>query len=169
MPSVPAPQTASLEFDVSVRACDQFWNRVDNSSENINIASDDGSLTDTNPLNNNQPLVSGEIIFPLFLTTTGYVTLAGSALDNTDILGQQVVVQVEQGATYQIVTPPAANVGPPSSFSVTISLVDEFGDIESAGSKPEVVFYREEGIDGLGAGNGIQVATTSEGYRAVGE
>ncbi|MBE0565777.1 MAG: hypothetical protein IH621_07480 [Krumholzibacteria bacterium] len=124
----PIPQTASLEFDVRVRAVDQFWNQVNNSSEHVWIASDDNSLTDTNPLNNGQSLVAGELTLPLFLTSTGYVTLAGSALDNTDITGQQVTVQVQQGASYRITTPATARVGPPQTFSFSVELVDENGD-----------------------------------------
>ena len=124
----PLPQTASLEFDARIRAVDQFWNQVDDSSEHVWLASDDGSITPTNPLNNGQSLVSGEITMPLFLTSTGFVTLAASALDHTDITGQQATVQIQQGATYQIATPDSAYVGPPQTFSVTVNLVDENGD-----------------------------------------
>jgi len=124
----PTPQTASLEFDVRVRGVDQFWNLVDTATERVHLASDDGSITPTNPLNNDQPLVGGEIVMPLYLTSPGYVTLAASALDHTDITGQSATLEVQQGATYQIDVPAAAAVGPPSTFSMTISLVDENGD-----------------------------------------
>jgi FlgD Ig-like domain len=124
----PLPQTASLEFDARIRAVDQFWNQVDDSSEHVWLASDDGSISPTNPLNNGQALVSGEITMPVFLTSTGFVTLAGTALDHTDLTGQQATVEIQQGASYQIVTPETAFVGPPQTFSVTVSLVDENGD-----------------------------------------
>jgi len=124
----PVPQTSSLEFDVRIRAVDQFWNQVNNSSEHVWIASNDNSITPTNPLNNGQQLVAGEINMPLFLTSTGFVTLAGSALDNTDVTGQQVTVEVQRGATYRITTPATALVGPPQTFSFDVSLVDENGD-----------------------------------------
>lgn len=124
----PVTQTASLEFDVRVRAVDQFWNQVNNSSEHVWIASSDDSITPTNPLNNGQQLVAGELNMPLFLTSTGFITLAGSALDNTDITGQQVTVEVQRGATYVITTPASAFVGPPQTFSFGVSLVDENGD-----------------------------------------
>jgi len=123
----PTPQTASLEFDVRIRSTDQFFNLVDNSSEHVHLASDDNSITPTNPLNNDQSLVNGEIIMPLFLVNSGFVTLAASALDHTDIEGQMAVVEVEQGAQYQIVTPLTANVGPPSMFTMSVSLVDSNG------------------------------------------
>lgn len=123
----PTIQTASLEFDARVRAVDQFWNQVDNSSEHVWLASDDGSVTDVNPLNNGQSLVAGELIMPVFLTSPGYVTMSASAMDNLDITGQQATVQVQQGAAYQIVVPATAQVGPPETFAMTVSLVDEFG------------------------------------------
>ena len=124
----PTPQTASLEFDVRVRGTDQFWNLVATTNERVNLDTDDGSVTPTNPLNNNQPLVNGEIVMPLYLTSPGYVTVAVSALDHTDITGQQAILEVQTGANYQITTPPTAFVGPPSTFAFTISLVDENGD-----------------------------------------
>ncbi len=123
----PIPQTASLEFDARIRAVDQFWNQVNNSSEHVWLASDDDSITPTNPLNNGQSLVAGELTMPVFLTSTGFITLSASALDNIDITGQLNTVQVQQGANYQIVVPDSAYVGPPQTFEVTISLVDEFG------------------------------------------
>ena len=124
----PAAQTASLEFDVTVRATDQFWNLVETAEEHVHLESDDDSFTPTNPLNNDQPLVNGELLMPLYLTTPGYVTLAASALDHTDIAGQAATVEVQQGAQYQIEAPATALVGPPSNFAMTISLVDENGD-----------------------------------------
>ncbi len=124
----PLPQTASLEFDARIRAVDQFWNQVNDSSEHVWLASDEGSISPTNPLNNGQTLVSGEITMPVFLTSTGFATLAASALDRTDLTGQQATVQIQQGATYQITTPDSAYVGPPQTFSVTVNLVDENGN-----------------------------------------
>ena len=123
----PVPQTASLEFDLRVLSVDQFWNQVDNSTEHISLASDDNSLSATNPVNNGQTLVNGEIVFPVFLTSPGFVTLSAAAMDNVDLLGQSVTVPVEQGATYQITVPATANVGPPSTFQMSISLVDTNG------------------------------------------
>jgi hypothetical protein len=123
----PSSQTASLQFDVRIRSTDQFWNLVDNSTEHVRLASDDDSITPTNPLNNDQPLVNGEIVMPLFLTSTGFITLAASALDHTDIQGQLATVEVEQGAQYQISTPATAYVGPPSTFTMSVALVDSNG------------------------------------------
>ncbi len=123
----PIPQTASLQFDARIRAVDQFWNQVNNSSEHVWLNSDDGSITETNPLNNGQSLVSGELTLSVFLTSTGFITLTAAAMDNLDITGQLNTVQVQQGANYNIVVPVTAFVGPPQTFEVTISLVDEFG------------------------------------------
>jgi len=124
----PAPQTASVEFDFRVRSVDRFWNLVDNSTDRISIASDDNSLSETNPVNNGQSLVNGEITFPVFLINPGYVNLNAVTLDNVDVQGQSVTVPVEQGATYRITTPPTAQVGPPQVFpTFEIALVDTNG------------------------------------------
>lgn len=49
-------------------------------------------------------------------------------------------------------------------------LVDELGDIQPAGGQPEVVLNGEESVDGLGAGDGIDVAAAArKRYGAVGE
>jgi hypothetical protein len=124
----PLPRTASLEFNLVARSVDQYWNQVDNSTEHIHLASDDNSLTPTNPVNNDQSLVNGALTFPVFLISTGYITLNVTALDNTDLQGQSVTIPVEQGAQYQILVPATAFVGPPSTFSMTISLVDSLGN-----------------------------------------
>ncbi len=123
----PTTQIASIDFDVRMHSVDQFWNRVDNSTEHIHLATDDASVTPTNPVNNDQQLVNGEIIMPMFLTTTGFVTLSTSALDDLAIVGQSVTVEVEQGSLYQITTPATAAVGPPAAFSMTIALLDSLG------------------------------------------
>jgi hypothetical protein len=123
----PIPQTASLEFGAVIRAVDQFWNQINNSNEHVWLASDDDSITPTNPLNNGQVLVSGQLTMPVFLTSNGFVTLTATALDNLDITGQANTVQVQQGANYRIVVPETAYVGPPQVFEVTIGLMDEFG------------------------------------------
>lgn len=123
----PTPQTASLEFDLRVRAVDAFWNQVDDSTERISIASDDNSITPTNPLNNGQSFVNGEIVFPLFLINPGYTTLSAAALNTVDVIGQSVTIEVEQGAQYRITTPPTALVGPPQTFQMEIALLDSVG------------------------------------------
>jgi GNAT superfamily N-acetyltransferase len=46
-------------------------------------------------------------------------------------------------------------------------LVDQLGDVKAAGRQPEVIAKGEETIDGLAAGDGIQVAASGEGDLAV--
>jgi hypothetical protein len=48
-------------------------------------------------------------------------------------------------------------------------LVHQFGDIKPAGHQPEVVFDREEPVDGLRAGDGIYIMPAQERDVAVGE
>lgn len=125
----PAVQTATLQFPLTVHAVDRFWNRVDNGFHNIHLGSDEGSLVPGNPLNNGQALAAGEIVFPVALSSLGYVTLTAYDLTDAGILGQDVVVQVAAGAQYRITTPDTALVGPPSSFAMTVELVDEAGTV----------------------------------------
>ena len=125
----PDLQIATLQFPLTVLAVDRFWNRVDVSTDNIRLLSDEGSLVSGNPLNNGQTLTNGEIIFPISLSSLGYVDL--TALDETDPtkLGHEVTVRVEQGAQYRITLPDSAIAGPPATFPITVELVDEFGAV----------------------------------------
>ena len=125
----PAVQTATLQFPLTVHAVDRFWNRVDNGFHNIHLGSDEGSLVPGNPLNNGQSLAAGEIVFPVSLSSLGYVTLTAYDLTDAGILGHDVIVQVAAGAQYRITTPDTALVGPPSSFAMTVELVDEAGTV----------------------------------------
>jgi len=124
---LPAAQTATLQFPLVVQGVDSFWNRVDVSSDRIRLLSDDGSIVEGNPLNNGQTLSHGEIVFPVGLNEVGYTEL--TVLNETDptILGQDLTIQVQQGAQYRITQPDTAVAGPPSTFVTTIELVDEFG------------------------------------------
>jgi hypothetical protein len=123
----PDPQIATLQFPLTVRAVDEYWNLVDNNTDNVLLASDEGSLGPGNPLNNGMTLAGGEIIFPIALSTLGYATLSVNDTTDPTVLGDEVIVLVEEGAQYRITAPDTAFVGPPSTFPLTIELVDEFG------------------------------------------
>ncbi|MBU1674270.1 hypothetical protein KKA85_00640, partial [bacterium] len=123
----PDPQIAMLQFPLTVRAVDDYWNLVDNNSHNVFLNSDEGSLGPGNPLNNGMTMAGGEIIFPVSLSTLGYATLMVNDTTDPTVLGADVVVLVEEGAQYRITAPDTAYVGPPSTFPMTIELVDEFG------------------------------------------
>ncbi len=127
----PAPQIATLRFPVAVRAVDRFWNLVDLSSHRIHLTSDDASLGPDNPLNNDQFLQHGQIDFPISLSTVGLVTLTALDLDDDQVLGHSVTVQVEEGAQYRITAPDTVHAGPPSTFSLTVELVDETGTVQT--------------------------------------
>lgn len=125
----PSAQIATLQFPLTVYGVDRFWNRVDVSSDRVRLLSDDGSIVSGNPINNGQTLSHGEIIFPVALNGPGLVTM--TALDETDPtkLGQEVIVEVQQGAQYRITLPDSAVAGPPATFPVTVELVDELGNV----------------------------------------
>ena len=122
----PDPQIATLQFPLVVRAVDAYWNLVDNNSHHVYLDSDEGSIAAGNPLNNGMTLAAGEIIFPIALNSLGYATLSVNDTTDPEVLGDEVLVLVEEGAQYRITTPETAYVGPPSTFPLTIELVDEY-------------------------------------------
>ena len=126
---LPDPRIAALQFPVTVQAVDRFWNPVSHDGGVIRLVSDDASLNDTNPLNNGNPLVDGDIIFPISLTSVGYVTVTASNEDDPAIADQSVIFLVEEGAQYVISVPGNAQVGPPSTFAMSVHLVDGDGNI----------------------------------------
>lgn len=123
----PDSQIATLQFPLTVRAVDDYWNLVDNNSHHVHLDSDEGSLGPGNPLNNGMTLAGGEIVFPVALSNLGYATLTVNDTTDPSVLGAEVIVLVEEGAQYRITAPDTAYVGPPSTFPMTIELVDEFG------------------------------------------
>ncbi len=135
----PNAQIATLQFPLVVRGVDAYWNQVDVSTDRIRLLSDDGSIVEGNPLNNGQTLSHGEIIFPVGLNQVGYTDL--TVLDETDptILGQNLTVQVQQGAMYRITQPDTAVAGPPATYVTTIELVDEFGTIMTNANHPVTI------------------------------
>lgn len=135
----PDAQIATLQFPLVVYGVDRFWNRVDVSSDRVRLLSDDGSIVPGNPINNGQTLSHGEIVFPVALNGPGLVTM--TALDETDPtkLGQEVIVEVQQGAQYRITLPDTAVAGPPSTFPVTVELVDASGVVMTNAFNPITV------------------------------
>ena len=47
-------------------------------------------------------------------------------------------------------------------------LVDQLGDIEGAGGEPQVAFEGQEAVDGLAAGDGVQVPAAGQRDRGCG-
>lgn len=163
----PDAQTASLEFDVEVRAVDQFWNQVDDNDEHIWVASDDGALDDTNPDNNGQSLLNGVITFPMFLTATGNVRVEATSLDQLDLTGQHVDILVQPGARYVIDTPASALVGPPSAFPMEISLVDSLGNPESGANNEVFLTAYKSTLSPASGILGVTAVTLSGGTATI--
>jgi len=127
----PTPQIATLQFPVTALAVDRFWNRVDVNDHRVHLTSSDGSLGQGNPLNNNQFLQDGRIDFPIDLSTIGLVDLTAVDLDDATVLGHTVTVQVTEGAQYRITNPDTVHAGPPSTFVLSVALVDENGVLQT--------------------------------------
>lgn len=173
----PAVQIPTLQFPLTVRSVDQYFNLVDNNSHHILMDSDEGSVGPGNPLNNGMTLAGGEIVFPIALNSLGYATLTVNDTTDPSVLGDEVIVLVEEGAHYNISAPDTAYVGPPSSFPLTIELVDEFdvvmtnafNDIQIRAMKPTlepapgVLLITDETLD-----EGT-VSIAAEAYDTVGQ
>ncbi len=78
----PTDQNAGSSFSLTVRAVDQYWNRVPGIGSRIGLSSTDAfaAMPAETTLNN------GEIILPVTLYKTGSQTITAVDLDSTDIL-----------------------------------------------------------------------------------
>lgn len=123
----PDSQVASLQFPVIARAVDNYWNSVGADGGVINLTASDGSLDETNPANNDQPLVAGEIVFPITLPQLGLVDVEVSNSDDPSIVVQSVPIEVTLGAGYRVTVPDTVLAGPPELFEMTVEMVDESG------------------------------------------
>ncbi len=75
----PASHNAGSSFNVTVRAVDQFWNRVTGVGDRFALTSTDsfGSMpSDTS-------LVNGELVFPITIFKAGFQNVTATDLDNT--------------------------------------------------------------------------------------
>ncbi|MCK4533418.1 T9SS type A sorting domain-containing protein, partial [bacterium] len=132
--ALPGNQTANQSFTVKVMAVDQYWNRVTNlNGKQIRLTSGDGSLDTiapyTNPANQNSPFVAGEMDFEIYLASVAVVTLDASDFTDMTKTSGTVDINVLAGYEYEIVitSPPPFIAGPPSTFAMTIKLVDGGG------------------------------------------
>ncbi len=75
----PTSHNAGSSFTVSVRAVDEFWNRVSGISDRIALSSTDAFAT----MPAETTLVSGEIAFPATLYKGGFQTITAADVDST--------------------------------------------------------------------------------------
>jgi hypothetical protein len=77
----PTSQNAGSSFSVTVRAVDEFWNRVPGINDRIALNSTD-QFAD---LPSGTTLVNGEVSFPVTLFACGYQTITARDLDSTGV------------------------------------------------------------------------------------
>ncbi len=159
----PDLQVTSLQFPVTVRSVDTFWNLVPNNDEHIRLTSSDDALSDQNPPNQGQNLSGGQIEFPIFLISSGTVLVEADPLDNLDILPQAVAINMLQGSQYIIEVPDSAYVGPPQTFAMTVSLVDSLGQPESAANNTFDLTAYKSNLDPASSILWVSQATLSSG------
>ncbi|MCP4548332.1 MAG: hypothetical protein GY835_17865 [bacterium] len=159
----PDLQTTSLQFPFEVRSVDSYWNLVNNNDEHIVLTSSDDALGDGNPANQGQNLSAGQITFPIFLTASGSVVVEARAVDNLDILPQAITINLLQGSQYIISVPDSAWVGPPQTFSMSVSLVDSLGAPETAANNSVTLTAFKSNLDPATSILWVSQATLSEG------
>lgn len=130
----PNNQNANQPFTVKVIGVDIYWNRAtDLNGKQIRLTSSDSSLDTiapyTNPTNQNSPFVEGEMDFEIYLASVGVVTLNASDFTDMTKTAGTVDINVLAGYEYEIVitSPPPIIAGPPSTFAMTVKLVDGGG------------------------------------------
>ena len=132
--ALPSNQTANQSFTIKVMAVDQYWNRVTGlNGKQVRLTAGDGSLDTiapyTNPPNQNSPFVAGEMDFEIYLTGVGVVTLNASDFTDMTKTPGTVNINILAGYEYEIVitSPPPFIAGPPSTFAMTVNLIDGGG------------------------------------------
>ena len=79
----PIDQQAGTPFNMTVRACDDFWNRVPGINHTVALSSTDANASMPGQLD----LVNGEIIVPVTLYRTGIQRVAASDVTDPSIAG----------------------------------------------------------------------------------
>ncbi|MFN0118214.1 MAG: hypothetical protein ACKVQC_08010 [Elusimicrobiota bacterium] len=122
----PTTRQKGVPFIAQVRAVDQYWN-IDNSFSGgkIQYLSSDipPSINGSNPTNQNEPFVNGESAAFLKLFNAGNITVTARDSDNESIASQSVLLTVG-GNYYQVVAPAQDFSGPPSVWTVNVTLID---------------------------------------------
>lgn len=77
----PTSQNAGSTFSITVRAVDEFWNRVSTVNDTVTISSSDEFAA----MPEDTVLVNGEITFPVTLYKRGYQTITAADADSTSI------------------------------------------------------------------------------------
>ncbi|MBT7311298.1 hypothetical protein HN843_06005, partial [bacterium] len=147
----PAEQVASLQFSITAQATDKYWNSIPIDGGIINLVASDGTLDATNPINNNQPLVAGQIVFPIASPNLGVVDVEVSNSEDSAIEIQSVPIEVTLGAGYRITVSDTVLAGPPELFEMTVEMVDEFGAVLT---NAQNIFYMTALTSGLNPSDG---------------
>ncbi len=77
----PLDQNAGSSFNITIRAVDQFWNRVPGITNRVGLSSSDSFATMSSDTN----LVNGEIVVPVVVFKAGSQTITAIDMDSTGI------------------------------------------------------------------------------------
>jgi len=114
-------QDTEIEFPVTVRAVDQYWNLVDFDGGSVYLSSDNSFSSQAE-----LPLDNGMATFQVTIHQSGSsFTLKAEAKQPTDLQPQRVTIPMEV-AEYRI-TSAISNANTVTSFQLTIELLDSAG------------------------------------------
>ena len=121
----PIIQSARLSFALEVRAVDQYWNPVPgvNDGSIVLDCPGNGELSLVNPADEAAHFVGGMRSINVMLDGLGSMDLFASDASRPEAAPGSARVIVAEGV-YNIVVPDTAFVGPPSTFPISVSLVN---------------------------------------------
>ncbi len=106
----PTDQQAGTPFNLTVRACDQFWNRVSGITHTVGLSSTDAFAAMPATIN----LVNGELVLPIRLFRSGIQTITANDITDTNIASHTSSgVRINGGPFSRIVLVlPGQNIAP---------------------------------------------------------
>jgi len=119
----PTDQQAGTTFNMTVRACDQYWNRVQGNNDKVNLSSTDAFAA----MPSQVTLVNGELVVPIKMYRSGLQRVTAHDADNsgvTDYTSTQVFIN---GGPYAriVVLCPGESIAPGTAQGRTGTATDQ--------------------------------------------
>ena len=125
----PDRQRSRIDFPVTVRAVDQYWNLADTTNTGaIRFSATDNSIGEGNPAAMDLPFVNGRRSFDIWLDAEGVVDLSVFDDDDGDRPGQTVSVPVDPGYEYRITVPDSSPQTGFPGFQMIVEMIDPVTD-----------------------------------------
>jgi hypothetical protein len=119
----PTDQQAGTTFNMTVRACDQYWNRVTGNNDTVDLTSTDAFA--------NMPaqitLVNGELVVPVKMYRSGYQRVSAHDASNSGVLDYTSTQVLVNGGPYAriVVLCPGESIAPGTANGRTGTATDQ--------------------------------------------